>query len=91
MTSTPLKYLRKKDVLKQSAIGSTSLYYEVQEGTFPPPVPLGARAVGYLEHEVQAILAAKAAGYTPDQLKALVQQLIAKRETFMQQFIANCM
>tara|TARA_B100000745_G_scaffold182046_1_gene119257 strand:+ start:5699 stop:5974 length:276 start_codon:yes stop_codon:yes gene_type:complete len=91
MISSPLKYLRKKDVTELTAMGSTSLYYDVQAGYFPPPIAIGPRAAGYLEHEVQAVLAAKAAGYTPDQLKELVQQLIAKRETFMQQFLANCM
>lgn len=50
-------FLRKDEVLKRTGIGSEStLYKMIREQRFPAGIPLGdgARAVGFLESEVEA-------------------------------------
>lgn len=59
--------------------GDESVYGRVRTGEFTKPVKIGQRAVGWPEHEVQAIVAATITGYTPDQMKELVKQLHADR------------
>lgn len=59
--------------------GDESVYGRVRTGEFTKPVKIGQRAVGWPEHEVQAIVRATIAGYTPDQMKELVKQLHADR------------
>lgn len=57
-----------------------TIYTAVNEGLFTRPVPIGQRAVGWPDTEVQAICTARVAGATSDQLKALVNQLHEKRK-----------
>ena len=56
-----------------------SIYSAVQAGTFTKPVPIGPRAVGWPLDEVKAINAARIAGKTEADIKALVNRLHAKR------------
>jgi prophage regulatory protein len=46
---------------------------------FPKPVAIGQRAVGWPSDEVQSINAARIAGKTEPEIKALVTLLHAKR------------
>ena len=48
--------LRLPDVKAQTGLSRSTLYLRVAQGTFPAPVSLGGRAVGWLEAEVQAWL-----------------------------------
>jgi len=45
--------LRLPDVLQTTGLSRSTVYLRVSEGTFPKPISLGGRAVGWLEHEVQ--------------------------------------
>ena len=40
------------EVVKRTALSKASIYVFIKEGRFPRPIPLGARAVGFLEEEV---------------------------------------
>ena len=51
--------LRRKQVEKRTGLSRSTIYLRIQEGTFPRPVNLGARAVGWLENEIEAWLAAR--------------------------------
>ena len=53
---TPLKVLRLPEVIARVGLKRASTYQRIQAGYFPKPVPLGPRAVGWLEHEVDAWL-----------------------------------
>ena len=55
-TSPSLKVLRLPDVIARVGLKRASIYQRIQMGIFPKPVPLGARAVGWLEHEIIAWL-----------------------------------
>ncbi len=54
-----LSILRRKQVEKRTGLSRSTIYLRIQEGTFPRPINLGARAVGWLENEIEAWLAAR--------------------------------
>jgi prophage regulatory protein len=56
-----LRILRRRDVEKRVGLSRSSIYSRVQDGKFPRPVNLGARAVGWLESEIDNWLAEKVA------------------------------
>lgn len=68
-----------KDVLNQTSWSKSTLYVRISQGLFPTPIPLGARAVGYLQSEVTTIVKAMVASSSHEQIKMLVQQLTAQR------------
>jgi len=49
MTNT---ILRRPEVSKRTGLPRSTLYNAIDEGKFPAPISLGARAVGWLESEV---------------------------------------
>lgn len=44
--------LRRKQVQARTGLARSTIYQHIQAGTFPRPVQLGPRAVGWLESEV---------------------------------------
>lgn len=69
-------------VLEQRSEGRSSLYLDIQRGTWTVPVHLG-RASAWPRHEVQALIRARVAGASDEQLRALVQQLAVERAALM--------
>jgi prophage regulatory protein len=49
----PRKILRLPIVLDRTGLSRSTIYQRVTEGSFPKPVSLGARAVGWIETEVE--------------------------------------
>jgi prophage regulatory protein len=56
-----------------------SIYSAIHDGLFTMPVQIGQRAVGWPSEEVQAIIAARIAGKSDADIRALVDQLHAAR------------
>lgn len=54
--------LRRKQVEQKTGLSRSTLYLRIQEGTFPRPINLGGRAVGWLYSEIEAWLAGKIEG-----------------------------
>jgi prophage regulatory protein len=54
-----LSILRRKQVEKRTGLSRSTIYLRIQKGTFPRPINLGVRAVGWLENEIEAWLAAR--------------------------------
>ena len=52
-----LSILRRKQVEKRTGLSRSTIYLRIHEGTFPRPINLGVRAVGWLENEIEAWLA----------------------------------
>ena len=52
---------------------------KIADGLLPPPIRLGGSAMGYLAHELEAIISARATGAGDDEIRALVRQLVADR------------
>ena len=44
------------EVLRRKAIGRSTLYAEIQREVFPKPVKLGARKVGWPQHELDQMM-----------------------------------
>jgi prophage regulatory protein len=49
----PLAILRLPVVKARTGLSRSTIYLRVSEGTFPRPVSLGGRAVGWVESEIQ--------------------------------------
>jgi prophage regulatory protein len=72
--------LRCEQVKNQTGLSRSTIYLRIQEGTFPRPVNLGPRAVGWPSIEVDAINAARIAGKNDEEIRALVAKLEANRK-----------
>lgn len=53
--------LRRRDVEARTGLSRSTIYAMMTQGTFPKPVRLGARAVGWPESEIAAWLEARKA------------------------------
>jgi prophage regulatory protein len=56
-----MKIMRLKDVMACTGLGRSSIYKFIAAGTFPKPIALGDRAVGWLETEIKDWIASKIA------------------------------
>lgn len=82
MQPNPLSLLRSRDARAVFGNLPTSTFYEqIERGVMPPGVSIGARSVAWPDHELQALAAARIAGKSEAEIKALVQELIAARST----------
>lgn len=75
----PIRYQRRPEVLGKAGLSNSTLCTRIKKGLFVPPVSLGERAVGWLEHEVNACLAAMAEGRSPNEVQDLVRDLVKQR------------
>lgn len=48
------KILRLNEVIARTGRSRSSIYADIDRGEFPKPIKLGARAVGWLEKEIEA-------------------------------------
>jgi prophage regulatory protein len=58
----------------------STIYLHVSQGILPKPINLSPRSVGWPAPEIDAILAARIAGKTEDDIKSLVASLMAARK-----------
>lgn len=70
---------RAKDSREQFGIAQSTFYEWISRGLMPPGIALGWRSVGWPAHELDAIAAARIAGKTEDEIRALVRALVAAR------------
>ena len=67
--------LRRPRVEEASGYSRPTLYLRITQGLWPKGVGIGSRAVGWPASEVAAINAARIAGQSDDEIRALVTQL----------------
>lgn len=72
--------LRLPSVKTESGYSRSTIYLRITQGLWPKPVSLGARAVGWPAHEVGALNAARIAGKSDEEIRALVAKLEAARK-----------
>jgi len=71
-----MSILRMTAVLAETRLAShATIYGDIHAGLFTVPVQISERAVGWPDTEVRAILAARIAGKTDDQIRELVNKL----------------
>lgn len=61
MEQRPPAILRRPQVIARTGLKRTAIQDRIRAGTFPRPVSLGARAVGWVESEITAWIASRAA------------------------------
>lgn len=54
-----LTILRRKQVEARTGLSRSTIYLRIQEGTFPKPLNLGVRSVGWVESEIDEWLITK--------------------------------
>ncbi len=74
------RILRLPAVLDKRGRSRSAHYLDIQQGLFTRPVPVGARAVGWPEHEVDVLNAARIAGKSVAEIRLLVASLQAARK-----------
>lgn len=52
-------FLRRKQVETRTGLSRSTIYQYIKDGVFPKPVPLGLRAVGWLESDVSKWIATR--------------------------------
>ncbi|MCX7146508.1 MAG: AlpA family phage regulatory protein [Sulfuritalea sp.] len=72
--------LRLPAVLRERGRSRSAHYMDIQQGLFTPPVPIGARAVGWPADELAMLNAARIAGKADDEIRTLVIKLEAARK-----------
>jgi prophage regulatory protein len=72
--------LRIPAVKTQSGLSRSTIYLRISERLWTKPVALGPRAVGWPSDEVAALNAARIAGKTDDEIRALVARLETARK-----------
>ena len=84
MTPTHLYFVRIPSVLKRMNISKATLYNRINAGLFPPSIPLGENSVGFLKHEVDAVIAGMALG---EDMKQLVANIVLQRSELKDKFL----
>ena len=74
-----LTILRRKQVEAETGYSRSTIYLRITQGLLPKPVSLGPRAVGWPAGEVAAVNAARIAGKSDDEIRALVSKLESDR------------
>jgi len=74
------RILRKPEVITLTNLSKSTLYNRIKKGLMPPAISLGARSVGFISTEIHAVIDAYCQEKTPEQIKALVQELIQQRK-----------
>lgn len=55
----PYRILRLPEVIGRVGLRRASIYLHISKGSFPKPISLGARAVGWLESDIDGWIAAR--------------------------------
>ncbi len=76
----PQTILRLPSVKAESGLSRSTIYLRMQQGLWTKPVNLGARAIGWPASEVATLNAARIAGKTNDEMRALVAKLENERK-----------
>ena len=61
MSKRKRSILRLAQVKQRTGRATSSIYADIAAGSFPPPIPLGPRAVGWVEEEIDAWVEARIA------------------------------
>lgn len=56
-----LTIIRRQQVESRTGLSRSSIYAGISAGTFPAPVPLGEKSVGWIEAEIQSWIESRVA------------------------------
>lgn len=78
-----IRLLRLPLVIARCGRSRSSHFRDIADGLFTPGIPIGSRCTAWPEHEVDAILSAKVAGVSTEELRCLVERLVSARPRLM--------
>jgi prophage regulatory protein len=73
------RILRLPAVIDRYGKSRSSIYDDMARGLFPRPISLGTRACGWPENELDAIIRARIAGKSAEDIRHLVAEIVARR------------
>jgi prophage regulatory protein len=74
------RILRRVEVSAATGFARSTLYQRIAQGLFPQPFHLGQRMSGWRESEISAINNAHVRGASDGEIRALVSELVARRQ-----------
>lgn len=72
--------LRLAEIAHRRRVSKSTVYADIRQGLWPTLVAFGPRTRGQPDYEVDELIAARIAGRTDDEIRALVKQLLAARK-----------
>lgn len=84
--SNILKLIRTKELMGIVPWARTKQQEKIKAGLMPPAISTGQRGVAYFEQEINATLAVTIAGYSDEQIKVFVRDLVSKRKDLLKQY-----
>lgn len=63
----------------------SSMLRDEKDGLMAPPIKIGHRSVAYIVDELEAVLQARIQGKSKEEIKLLVLELVASRDTCLEQ------
>ena len=78
--NTHPRLIRRPKVIQLTGLSKSSLYNKINDGLFPSPISLGARAVAFVSSEVDAVIHAMIEEQPPAEIRSLVSKLIQQRK-----------
>lgn len=73
------RLIRLSEVLTRNGQSRSAFYNGISRGIEPRAIKIGPRAAAWYEDEVNAVVQARIAGLSDNELRALVKRLHAKR------------
>jgi predicted DNA-binding transcriptional regulator AlpA len=90
LANPPSALLRPADLRELLSFKSlTTLWSQVKSKELPEPIKIGPRAVAWHAHEIQAIVAARAAGASTEDIQTLIPDIHAARQATWQRVRAS--
>jgi prophage regulatory protein len=83
-----LGFTRLPNLLERRGDSRSNTYRDVEAGLWTPPIKLGPRYSAWPTHEVDQLIAARIAGASHDEIRALVRSLMIQRRQLMPRFDA---
>lgn len=74
-----LSFQRAAEVIPRTGLARATFFSRIKQQLWTPPVPLGPNSSGWPAHEVDALIAARLAGKSDDEIRAIVSNLVTKR------------
>jgi prophage regulatory protein len=79
MQSRSIRIQRRPEMLHIFAYGKSTFHNRIKDGLIPPPISLGGRCVGWIEHETNTVLEAMISGRTDIEIKSIISNILKER------------
>ena len=80
--------VRPNETAKRRGKSMSSHYRDIDEGTFPPHIQIGSRTAASPDHKIDIMNAAQIAGKSKEELREIVNHLVAARKELLSQWLS---